>query len=425
MMDSSTRTATCQGSNVRDKTNREEVSPRRTILFVTNSGSFGGAEQHLLDLLVGLGGAHRSTVICLRNDNFSSRLAAYPELPVQVENFPVNAGFRQWRHMFRERLPDVVVFVHPDISVFPWFAYLAARLARIGRICSIHHITPDEVPDALPGLKVFRPIRRVVGWNARSRYEIRFIAMLTDLAICVSEAVRDDLLGKYGFSDARTITVLNGVNRTRYTPLPALRGEMRDRLGLSPADVLAVGAGRLVPHKGYHLLLEAVARVRARHPELKCVIVGDGAERANLEALSQRLALGSAACLAGFQPDVVPYLQAADFFVLPSSREGLPLSALEAMACGVPCVLTRVSGNPEIVEDGENGLLVPVGSIGALADAITRMVADPSARERMAAAALDTVARRFDISMTTRKLEAAILGYLLRRSVTKVSEERG
>jgi glycosyltransferase involved in cell wall biosynthesis len=135
------------------------------------------------------------------------------------------------------------------------------------------------------------------------------------------------------------------------------------------------------------------------------VVVGDGPERAQLEALAGQLGLADRVHLAGHQQDVRPWLAALDVLVLSSDWEGMPNALLEAMAAGLPIVATAVGGVPEVVVDGATGLLVPPGDPSALAEAITRLLRDPDLRRTMGQAGRARVERRFSINETVRLTE--------------------
>ena len=168
--------------------------------------------------------------------------------------------------------------------------------------------------------------------------------------------------------------------------------------------------GRLAGVKGIPVLLEALARLRDAHPDVELALAGDGPDRAQLEAEARRLGIADRVRFLGYQSSdhVRSLLQETDVFVLPSFAEGVPVVLMEAMASGVPVVSTRVAGVSELVEDGVAGFVVAPGDVGALADAIDALLADPSLRQRFGAAGRRTVAREFDVGR-----EAGWLGDVL------------
>jgi glycosyltransferase involved in cell wall biosynthesis len=174
----------------------------------------------------------------------------------------------------------------------------------------------------------------------------------------------------------------------------------------------------LRPYKGHAVLLDAVALLRARGLAARVVLVGDGPLRADLEARIARLDLGDAVSLRGAvrHEEIAGLLAGATAVVQPSvtqadgQMEGIPVALMEAMACGVPVVSTRLSGIPELVREGEGGLLVPERDPEALADAMARIAGDPSLAARLGAGARRIVERDFDLAANVDALEALLSG---------------
>jgi glycosyltransferase involved in cell wall biosynthesis len=182
--------------------------------------------------------------------------------------------------------------------------------------------------------------------------------------------------------------------------VPALpsREELRAELELT-GPTLAF-AGRLGPQKALGVALEALAGV----PDVTLAIAGDGPDREQLEARARELGLGSRARFLGSVPRdaVLRLFRAADAAVLSSAWENLPHTVLEALAVGSPVIATAVGGVPEIVHEGENGLLVPPNDPVALAGAIRRLFADDDLRRRLADAAPGSVAAYTEESVFAR-----------------------
>ncbi|HEX8947026.1 MAG TPA: glycosyltransferase family 4 protein [Candidatus Paceibacterota bacterium] len=168
---------------------------------------------------------------------------------------------------------------------------------------------------------------------------------------------------------------------------------------------LVVTAGRLVPWKRVDGVIDAVAALRAQGVSASLAVVGEGPERARLTARASD-ALGSACVFTGTLPhaDTLAVLAAADAFVLNSSYEGLSHLLIEALALGVPTIATRVGGNPEVLTDGEEGLLIPAGDTAALTAALARVLADELLRARLSARAQASVER---FSLATMLAETA------------------
>ena len=164
--------------------------------------------------------------------------------------------------------------------------------------------------------------------------------------------------------------------------------------------------GRLTAAKGVPVLIEAMARIRAAHPDAHLTLIGDGPDRAGLERLVRRLDLSDAVTFAGYksQDEVALTLARTAVFVLPSFAEGVPVVLMEAMAARRPVVATRIAGIPELVEDGVSGHVVAPGDGAALADAVCDILAEPARAAGMGAAGRRKVEAEFDIAQEVRKL---------------------
>jgi len=156
----------------------------------------------------------------------------------------------------------------------------------------------------------------------------------------------------------------------------AARPARRNELGMLDDSVLIGAIGRLIPQKGFGDLLAALALVLPRHPNVMCLIVGDGPLRTSLEHQCHALGLERQVRFVGTHPEPWRILAMCEMVVLPSLFEGLALALLEALAIGMPVITTQVGGAAEVVTSGQNGLVVPPGRPAALAESIERMLSD-------------------------------------------------
>jgi phosphatidylinositol alpha-1,6-mannosyltransferase len=181
-----------------------------------------------------------------------------------------------------------------------------------------------------------------------------------------------------------------GVDPDVFRPNDSAASRVRERYGLGVDDVLIVAAGRFIPVKGFDHLIRAMHLAQAHTLGVHLVLLGDGDLRNDLMAEAESLGLSNLVSFPGMTPHhaVAAHLAAADIVAVPSVHykgfvDGQPTVALEAMAVGKPLIATRVGGLPEIVEDGENGLLVDEGDVTGLADAIRRLASTAKLRARM------------------------------------------
>ncbi len=211
--------------------------------------------------------------------------------------------------------------------------------------------------------------------------------------VAVSDFTRDLLARQCPLAVGKIVRIHNGISLDRFPfQTPAAR-----------RVPLLLSVGRLIPLKGHVHLLNACAQLREEGVAVQCEIVGDGPERANLEAAIGRMKLDGAVRLAGplTQEEVAGRLAAATAFVLPSVMEAggatdiLPTVVLEAMASGRPVIASDVGGVPELIANEKSGLLVPPGDAKALAGAIRRVLAEPDFAKSLAAAARDRVEKHF------------------------------
>jgi glycosyltransferase involved in cell wall biosynthesis len=208
----------------------------------------------------------------------------------------------------------------------------------------------------------------------RHRVLHRWLARRVDRTVAVSARLAGDLVRYEGFPRARTGVLVNGIPDPRER-FAGDRAAARSELDL-PEGPLLLAVGSLTPVKNHRGLLRILARVLARHPGTRLLVAGDGPLRPELEAEARRLVPDAVVWL-GNRDDVPRLLAAADVFVLPSHREGLPLALVEAHAMGRPSVAYDVGGNGEVLLPGESGLLAPAEDEDAFADAVVSLLADP------------------------------------------------
>jgi glycosyltransferase involved in cell wall biosynthesis len=186
---------------------------------------------------------------------------------------------------------------------------------------------------------------------------------------------------------------------------PETRARARTALGVREDAVVIGNVGNFTPKKDHRTLLEAMALATSKNHEIQLVLVGSGPHEGAVRDDVRSLELNDRVLFAGSRDDVAALLPAFDVFALSSRYEGLPIALLEAMATGVPCVATSVGGVPEVVDNGNEGLLVPAGDSSAMADALLTLVRAPHQRTAMGARAALT-ASQFDVAEAARSSEA-------------------
>jgi sugar transferase (PEP-CTERM/EpsH1 system associated) len=208
----------------------------------------------------------------------------------------------------------------------------------------------------------------------------RFLWRTVQRVLCVSQAHRQRLVETVGFPYERLTLILNGVDVQAFPPRPADKDTIRADLGLELDPIYIGTVGNLRPVKNQALLLQAAQQVCARYHNVRVVIIGEGPLRGQLVRTAEALGIQKQVCLLGARAEISELLNALDIFVLPSLSEGLPMSVLEAMACGLPVVATDVGGIPEVVVHGQTGLLVSSQDVQQLAAALETLVQQPGLR---------------------------------------------
>ena len=204
-----------------------------------------------------------------------------------------------------------------------------------------------------------------------------------------------------------------GVDLRKFTP-----AEARGAAAPPGTPPVFLAVGRLVPKKGYRYLVDAAHILKARRVPCEVRVIGGGPDRESLAARIAELEVGDRVKLEGSMPQerLLPELRSADGFVLPcvlaedGDQDGIPVSLMEAMACGIPCVSTSISGIPELIESGREGLHVPQRDPVALADALERLAVDPGLRKDLGGAGRRKVEAGFSLDVEAREIDQLLGG---------------
>lgn len=237
------------------------------------------------------------------------------------------------------------------------------------------------------------------------------------LFVAVSEYIADQVQRDFLVSRDRVTVVFNGVDLQRFSPRPQEKADLRRTLlGLRDDHIVITCAAYLSHHKRQDLLLAALPMVLADYPQVRVVIAGDGPSRDSLHALADGLGIADRVRFLHGDNDVAALYAASDIGVLLSQGEGLPSSAIEALASGLPLVATPNGGLAEVYRDGESGLSVQDPTPDAVAEALARLVGDVGLRTRMAHHARARAEQHFSMaahaSGLCRVYEAVLSGNL-------------
>jgi glycosyltransferase involved in cell wall biosynthesis len=234
----------------------------------------------------------------------------------------------------------------------------------------------------------------------------RLLRSKTDVAVGVSEDVKKFLIHGRSVPLHKTRVVWNGVNLSKFkTAAPAVVQAFRNGFGIASQHQVIGTVTRLREEKGNRFFIEAAAQVLREFPDARFVIVGDGPLREELEKLAQSVNLGGKLHFAGFVSEVAVALAAMDIKVMASLTEGFPFALAEAMAAGKPVVVSNVGGMKDMVQQEENGLLVPPANSAALAAALGRLLKTPELCKRLGDAARQR-SQAFSVERNVKALEA-------------------
>jgi sugar transferase (PEP-CTERM/EpsH1 system associated) len=334
------------------------MSPRPLVVHVVHSLAVGGLENGVINLVNNAGGGLQHVVVCLSEEG-AMRTRLMPEVEVLA------LGKRPGQDLGAVlRLVALLRRLRPAIvHSRNWAAFDAVPAARLA---GVHRVVHGEHG---------RDIADPEGRNAKRNWIRRRFAPLVSHFVAVSRDLGRWLREDVRVPAAKVSTIYNGVDLARFSGSSRL--EARETLGLSPETPVVCTVGRLDPVKDQAGLVRAFAGLLSVHPEAVLLIAGDGPCRDDLTRVVAELGVARNVRLLGECRDVPSVLAATNLFVLPSIAEGMSNTLLEAMAAGLPVVATRVGGNPELVDDGVTGRLVPSRDPAALREAMAAYLDDP------------------------------------------------
>jgi glycosyltransferase involved in cell wall biosynthesis len=369
-----------------------KVDPISVLMF-SNATVRGGVEEHILQLLRGLD-----------RERFRLHLACTPELarllssdlPADVQLFQLTldhlsdiAGAWKLAQVCRQHRIQIL---HSHMFRAGLFASPIGRLSRVPVILETAHIRENW--------------RK--GWKSSFVVD-RLADKCMDHVIAVSEAISRYLIEDKRLPPGKISVIRTAADLSRFRLAVPPSAELKVSAGFERDDRLVLLTGRLEPQKGHRVLLEALPQVLRQFPCVRVLFLGEGSLQRELESYVAEHGLNHAVRFLGFRPNPQDWLALAEFSVLPSFYEGLPMTVLESLAMGRTAIATAVDGTPEIVLDGKTGLLVPPGDPAALAAAMCRLLQDPELAQQMGRAGREFVVPNFGVEKLVRSTEALYL----------------
>ncbi|HEV2482527.1 MAG TPA: glycosyltransferase family 4 protein [Puia sp.] len=360
------------------------------VLECIRQGKIGGGESHLLSLTANLDLSRFEPVVLSFTDG--PMMERLKEMGVETRLIFTEKPFdiRIWgqvKQLLKREAPDVI---HAHGTRACSNVLWAARKLGIPVIYTVHgwSFHRDQHP-LVRGLRI-----------RGEKY------LTTRSGVNISVSASNQQSGREVIPGFQSVVINNGIDQRKFDP-DRTYAAVRAELGISPDSIVVLFIARFTAHKQPLTLIRAFsgALSQLQGTDVHLLMVGDGDEKEAGVALAGELGLQDKVSFQAFRQDVPDVLHAADIFVLPSLWEGLPIGLLEAMAMRKAVIGTRVDGTREVLQDGENGLMVEPGDVDALAAAIVRLVQDKALRESLRTKAYQTVRQRFDARAMTRAIE--------------------
>lgn len=390
------------------------MEKRKRVLYVVTKSVWGGAQRYVYDLATNLP-KDRFDVVVAAGPHTNSGVGAGGNGPlfemlgrenvrtIQIPAFrrdinPLKefAAFFQLLKVYIHERPDVI---HLNSSKAGGLGALAAKVVKailITRgLASLHEAKP-------------RVIFTAHGWGFhedRSWIAKKIILFISWFSSLFQDKIvllnRADFAAAQKFIPARKLALIpNGIKEIAFLARPDARALLAQKIGRPIAqDTILIGAiAELTENKGLEYLIEAVSlikKLQAASCKLQALIIGAGENEGALQKEINAQKLDDAVFLAGYIPHANQYLKAFDLFVLPSLKEGLPYAVMEAMAAGLPVIVTSVGGLPDLITDNEDGILMPPKDAKTLTEALQALAANPEKRAEIGARARETIRTKF------------------------------
>jgi glycosyltransferase involved in cell wall biosynthesis len=369
------------------------------ILHILQNSNIGGVQQQLLTILKAYDTDLMNPAVCC----FKTK----GEIGVQMEK----SGFE-------------VVDFHIERH-YRFSPRIIRQLCTLMKERNIHIVRTHKYSASLYG-RIAAQLARVpvviTSVHGNYRKDLRFerkiankmLSRVTDRIVAVSESIRADIIKYDNIDPEKVLVIRNGVDTVLFSP-PLNAGDIREELGLKANETVIGFVGRLVPAKGLQHLIGAFEIVRKDIGKVKLLIIGGGQLLEPLKVMARDKGLSNDIMFLGERTDIPQLLGVIDIFVMPSIAEGLPNALLEAMAAARPVIVTCAGGMGEIIQDGVNGLVVPVGDEASLSRGLRKLAQDRSLAQALGAAARQCIENKHSIRATARIWEDLYVSLLRKK----------
>ena len=361
------------------------------IAFFTGSFQFGGTERYLLNLLENIDRQlFHPTIMCF--DKSGGFYSEFQKLNIDIEDFPIKnsflntTGIRSLMKALAFLKKNDIQIIHTLADSGNYFGAFAGKLAGIKTI-----IVSQRNMGHLMKKKRYAFITKVL------------YKYLSNGIIVNAGSIKNHLIKEFRITPDKIEVIHNGIafNRT----------SVEKKKSKEAGDSITAGfIGRFHPIKGFSILIDAAKNVIKEYPDIVFLVIGDGRESNDLKSKINNFGIMKNFQFVGNQKDVQSYISKMDFVILPSKSEGLPNIVLEAMVCKKPVVATCVGGVPEVVIDGETGIIIEPGDVNALSDSIKKLIDNEDIRKKMGFAAFKRVKEHFSIDKMMEQHSKYYLG---------------
>lgn len=337
------------------------------ILQVIGGGEKGGSRSHIVELCKGLAQAgHTTEIICFMEDAVaaSAREENIPLVVIPMKNIFDLRAVEKLKDYIRERQPDLV---HTHGVRANFIGRLGGKAAGVPVVTTVHSSIYQDYSTPLKKL-LYHRIEKLT-----RKYTYRFIA--------VAGSLKKELEGD-GISGEKIDVVYNGISPDFVKEIQG--PSLKEELGVPEETPVIITIGRMEPVKNQEMFLKVCAFLKERGRAFHGVIVGDGPLSGSLKSSAATLGLEGRVSFLGFRKDIFRLLSGSDIFLLTSRMEGLPITLLEAMAAGIPVLVTNVGGMPEVMRLAKNGWTFEEGNVKECGEKVTVLLENPGLRRQMA-----------------------------------------
>lgn len=359
------------------------------VMHLIGSLRVGGAEKVVCSLIQGLRATDTCSIVMTMAGGPLERELQQLGVETIIRPFSWPTSIQWIRCVSQEIQQRQIDLLHTHLFTTDMLGRIAARRAGVPVITTLHAPSP------------WKRSRRLKPYVQRWA-DLISARHACDALVAISPEVRDFQIRYGGMPAGKMHVIGNPVHTEQFSANPLARERIRSHYGIEPAATVLINVASLRPIKGQEYLLHAFAHLAKERDDLKLLLLGDGPCRQALMALSTALGIARQVIFCGVCPDVAGHLSAADIFVMSSLSEGISMAILEAMASARPIVATSVGGNVDLIQNQENGLLVPSRNPEAMAEAIRRLMQTPVEAHNMGARAAQFVREHYDAPRIAR-----------------------